>query len=445
MGMRSLKSLFLTLLVCVAVSASAQRLTFAGSSLPAISESVAASSGLNGVYVLPYVQGISAQFESSDGSTVTWQRFSALGAAYAEPVSSTQSGNTSTLTRLEGNMGYVVTDGDKSYYFWVVDYSTQRFGVRDIVMSSESDCSTTWLDVEGEAPQITCYGINGVPVHLDRGITLTYNTLEFDSETFAYNQVEHTQSLASITNERVYCTPSLCQTDFTITGDKYLAQWGEPQSATSPAYPPMAVAVETRAEQENRDVDNELKEETALGGSGPVDITFRAAVTDGVEFLEWELARDSEFNQVFQRRREREFTITFREQGTTYVRLVAANESGSCEVESETYEVFIGESVLKCPNAFSPGTSQGVNDEWKVIYKSIVEFDCQIFDRNGRRVAHLTDPSQGWDGKIAGKTAPNGVYFYVIRALGTDGKRYKLSGDINTIGFRKGAEYTPID
>ncbi|MDE6366663.1 MAG: T9SS type B sorting domain-containing protein, partial [Muribaculaceae bacterium] len=66
-----------------------------------------------------------------------------------------------------------------------------------------------------------------------------------------------------------------------------------------------------------------------------------------------------------------------------------------------------------------------------------IEFDCHIFDRNGRKLAHLTDPSQGWDGKINGKTAPSGVYFYVIRALGADGKEYKLSGDINIIGYNK--------
>ena len=69
-------------------------------------------------------------------------------------------------------------------------------------------------------------------------------------------------------------------------------------------------------------------------------------------------------------------------------------------------------------------------------YKSIIAFDCVIFARSGRRVAHLTDPSQGWDGRIGGKMAPSGVYYYIIKATGSDGRQYNLSGDINIIGYK---------
>ncbi len=100
----------------------------------------------------------------------------------------------------------------------------------------------------------------------------------------------------------------------------------------------------------------------------------------------------------------------------------------------------IGESKLECPNAFSPGASEGSNDEWKVSYKSIVSFDCHIFNRWGIEVAHLTDPSQGWDGRHNGKLVKSGVFYYVIQAEGADGKQYKLSGDINIIhaNYNKG-------
>ena len=416
--------------------AGAQGLTFSGLMLPAVPETPPASSGLQTVYVLPYIQGVTAEY-SGNGDAVSWQRFSKLGGGYAEPVASTQSGNVSTLTTLEANMGYIVTEGSKSSFFWVIDYSTFPMGLRDLTLSTESDCSTTWLDVDGNGEALTYYTINGVPQHLDRQFTLSYRTLEFDEADFAYRQVTHEENLVEI-SERIHCTPTLCETDFTLSGDKFARIWGEEESVTSPVYEPTAVEVKTRAVQSERDVDNEIKEETALGGSGPAEITFTAALTDAAIYHEWELARDPEFNQTFLRFSEPEFTYTFREQGTTYVRMLAANDVGGCETQGDVYEVYIGESSLKCPNAFSPGTSEGVNDEWKVSYKSIIEFDCHIFDRNGRQLAHLTDPSQGWDGKIKGKTAPAGVYFYVIRAKGTDGKKYNLSGDINIIGYRKG-------
>ncbi|MCH5346741.1 MAG: gliding motility-associated C-terminal domain-containing protein, partial [Muribaculaceae bacterium] len=72
----------------------------------------------------------------------------------------------------------------------------------------------------------------------------------------------------------------------------------------------------------------------------------------------------------------------------------------------------------------------------RVSYKSIIEFECHIFNRAGLKMATLTDPSQGWDGKYNGKLVPAGVYFYVIKARGADGKQYKLSGDINIINFK---------
>ena len=104
---------------------------------------------------------------------------------------------------------------------------------------------------------------------------------------------------------------------------------------------------------------------------------------------------------------------------------------------SDTYTVNIGESELVCPNAFSPGSSEGVNDVWKVSYKSIIEFHCSIFNTWGNRIIELNDPGQGWDGKYKGKLVDPGVYYYVIRAKGSDGKTYKLSGDINIIRYHK--------
>jgi hypothetical protein len=62
-------------------------------------------------------------------------------------------------------------------------------------------------------------------------------------------------------------------------------------------------------------------------------------------------------------------------------------------------------------------------------------------------VFYWNDPQKGWDGKIKGKDAAPGPYFYVIRAYGTDfdpkserdkvTKRrigeYILKGDINLL------------
>lgn len=105
-------------------------------------------------------------------------------------------------------------------------------------------------------------------------------------------------------------------------------------------------------------------------------------------------------------------------------------------------------SELTCPNVFSPGVSIGVNDVWKVSYRSIVDFHCWIFNRWGNKIIEFTDPAEGWDGTYHGKLVSPGVYYYVIQARGSDGKNYKLSGDINIIRYRDrsgGSSTTPVN
>ena len=197
----------------------------------------------------------------------------------------------------------------------------------------------------------------------------------------------------------------------------------------------------TTAVQTETDYDNEQKSEAeggALGGSAPCEITFRAAVSDAAIYRRWEISSTPDFADIDLSYDQLEFTHTFTDAGTVYVRFTADNAGATCPYEGEAYQISIGESRLQCPNAFSPGASEGVNDEWKVSYRSIESFDCQIFNRWGKRLATLTHPSQGWDGKVGGKVVPAGVYFYVIKARGSDGKDYNLSGDINVINSRRG-------
>ncbi len=427
------KILVLSLLLLTSNLAGAQ-LIFGNLPYEAIEIIPWSSTGLDYIYVVPQIAGATVGVEGTDAS---WVRFSAMGGAYGEPAASTVSGSMSQLIKPEGNVGYAVTVGGKTRYYWIIDHSAYPFALRDISLDrTESDCSTAYLTVDGEGERLPYYSITGAPQWLSRDLRLTYQTLEFDEENFQWVQVEKTESIEGFSDETTHCDAPLCQTDFTLEGDRFMRQWGLGETVTSPVYDPWAVEVRSRAVQLDEEHDNQVRVDAALGGSGPAEISFQGAVTDAAIFHEWELARDSEFNQVFMRSTDLDFTYNFREFGTVYARLNVANEDASCETSGDSFEVFIGESQLKCPNAFSPGASEGINDEWKVSYKSIIEFDCYIFDRHGRQLAHLTEPSQGWDGKRNGKVVGPGVYFYVIRAKGADGRKYNLKGDINVVGHK---------
>jgi len=152
----------------------------------------------------------------------------------------------------------------------------------------------------------------------------------------------------------------------------------------------------------------------------------------------WEFASDPEFENVTLQFNQDELDQTFTEAGTYYVRYRVANADGTCEYYGETYTVTVSESELVCPNIFSPGSTEGVNDIWKVSYKSLVEFHCWIFNRWGNLVCEFTDPGSGWDGTYHGRLVDTGVYYYVVTALGSDGVKYKKRGDITILRYKKG-------
>ena len=343
-------------------------------------------------------------------------------------------------------MGYIIEEGNNRYYCWVVDYSLHQLQLSSLGFTAQQECDVAELIFTGNADRIIYYTINGQAKELDRDIKLSYYTLQYDESSESYDQVVAEKSFAYL-NSTLRTTAPFCDTEFTLSGDKYLKQWNEYSTISSERFTANAVEAKTSAIQTLRENDNEQKDETALGGSAPCEIEFKAICTDAAIFQEWQMSDDAEFENITMRINEAITTYTFREYGTTYVRFVASNASGTCNYYSDTYEVFIGESRLECPNAFSPDATEGVNDEWKVSYKSLISFECHIFNRWGIKVAELTDPSQGWDGKHNGKFVPSGVYYYVIKAEGSDGKKYNLSGDINIIKYKgaTGTTTTPTE
>ena len=406
-------------------------LTFSGNSLPVITEIPAASTGLKEVYVLSSTNGVTAT--CSGTGRVTVYRYSSLGGGYAEEIPVTVNGSEVSFA-IQGDMGYIVDDNQSRTCYWVVDHSSHPLSINALRVE-QSDCGSVSLSVTGQGDRITYYSINGAPITLDRNLELRYSSMEWNDEAGRFQQTEQTTSYPYLTAE-LHTPAPLCDTDFELSGDRFMRIWGTAESVTSPIYEAIAVSAHTSASQYNRDNANEQKAAaTGLGGSAPCEIEFEAAVTDGAIFQEWQISRDPEFNNIALRFNETDVTYTFRDEGITYARFVASNAAGSCDWYSETYEISIGESALQCPNAFSPGATEGINDEWKVSYKSIIDFECHIFNRWGQKMAEFTDPASGWDGKYNGKLVPAGVYYYVIRATGADGKEYKLSGDINIVRY----------
>ncbi|MEG1539191.1 MAG: gliding motility-associated C-terminal domain-containing protein [Muribaculaceae bacterium] len=415
------------------------QVVFENSAYPVFVETPVASTGLNNIYVIYNVDGVTLSYTSvNENNTVKWYKYGSQGGGYAEEITGVQhDGAVTKLSNIIKNSGYIIEDGNQRKYFWVVNYADYFLDLGAIRFDAEQDCNVTLLNVEGYGPDIIYYTINGQQKVLSRELTLTYNTLEWDSEGVIYKNIELQERYDSFKSSLATTAPFV-NTMFTLSGDKFLKYWNKQESITSDEYFTNAVSVNATAVQSPRDANNEVKGDVGgLGGSAPADIEFTSYFTDAVIHKEWQFSNDSEFKNILYRYNEETLNYSFQEAGTFYVRFVGSNSSGNCEATSETFTVSIGDSSIECPNAFSPQSSEGTNDEWKISYKSIVSFKCWIFNRWGIQVCNFDNPSIGWDGKYNGKYVDAGVYFYVIEAKGADGKNYKLKGDINIINLKK--------
>ena len=427
--------IFLFVMLFAAQAAQAQ-VSFTGNSRQVCDIVPEKSTGLNHIYVLYGVEGVSMEYTATSAERVVWYAYSSQGGGYAEEITDIRTqGSKTTLPQVVANQGYIIEEGTKRTYVWVVNYQDYYLDLEALTLDAEQDCGTVMLNVAGSGADINYYTITGVPKKIDREMTLSYNTLEWNSDELRWDEKQVEESY-DVLKPSISVAAPFCDTQFTLTGDKLLRFWGSEEQVESTTYATKAVAVESTAVQEERENSNEKKVESgSLGGSAPVTVTFTAYPTDAAIHKEWQMARDAEFADILLRKNEEEVTNTFTEAGTFYLRFIGTNADGDCEAESETYTVSIGTSSLECPNVFSPTSSEGVNDEWKVSYKSIVEFQCCIFNKWGVKMCELSDPSQGWDGKYKGKYVKSGTYYYVIQARGADGQKYNLKGDINIINY----------
>lgn len=424
---------------------SAQSLSFRGNDRNVIAVIPEKNTGLDVIYVAYGTDNLDATFSYSGQNVPKWYRYSNLGGGFAEEIENVENiaGN-STLKGIKAGYGYIVEVGARRNYFYLVNYLDHPLKLESISVDSEQDCGATMLTLSGEGTPLVYYTINGQQRSLDRGLSLIYETEEWDGSRKEYTKKKVIKNLANFTEHISVTPPAYCSTFFTLRGDTFLMQWGMDQSCESSVLSPKAIEVKTEAEEEGRtstdEEDIKSNEITGngenLGGSAPCEINFYAWGTEGVIHNEWQIATDSDFENITYRINERDLNFIFREEGTVYVRFVGSNSDGSCEAYGDVYTVEIGASELYCPNAFSPGASEGVNDEWKVSYKSIVDFECWIFDRYGTQMCHFTDPSKGWDGRYRGKLVKPGVYYYIIQATGSEGKKYKKSGDINIVRYK---------
>lgn len=169
-------------------------------------------------------------------------------------------------------------------------------------------------------------------------------------------------------------------------------------------------------------------------GQAPLEVEFRDEsenVGQNGQY-EWYLYKDTaDLKNTFftltdsligeQIRHEKDFNYTYEHPGQYKVQLKVINMEGPnhCWDTTEVEYVDVVLSLVNVPNVFTPN-GDGINDVFKAQTLSVEYFHAVILNRWGRKVYEWNNPEGGWDGRIHGKYASPGTYYYIITARGRE-------------------------
>ena len=352
----------------------------------------------------------------------------------------------------EHGEGYMIKLGELREVFWVFDYDSLRADITAI--NAILSCTETELQLEGIIPQMQYTNLQGKRCTYPRQCRVSYMDAMWSSESEAW--VDSLAQQEADFRETIVVGASPVATDFTISDPLAALLELTEDSLRSLVYSPMALKanplaiVTTRGKEgePSNEVERPIDPSELIRRSAPLIVTFRANALNA-DYYQWNIYRGSD--RILQRN-EAQHQYTFTEPGN-YRAVVGMSNSHDCQLDSVEFLISVSESMLTVPNVFTPN-GDGMNDEFRVVYRSIKEFHGWVYNRWGHKVYEWTDPSKGWDGTIGGRPAAEGAYYYVIRALGTDAESdymlkpvytkklkkqelpigvYQLSGDINLI------------
>jgi gliding motility-associated-like protein len=149
-------------------------------------------------------------------------------------------------------------------------------------------------------------------------------------------------------------------------------------------------------------------------GYAPLPITITNNSTNASSYI-WNFGNGS----IIPTNSSAPVVTTYGAPGTYYIILTASN--GICDSTWSDSVVVISypAMVIHVPNVFSPNDDDS-NDEYFIDVVNGKAFEAVIVNRWGNIVYEMDTLNQGWDGKINGHLATDGVYFIKYKVTGLD-------------------------
>ena len=337
----------------------------------------------------------------------------------------------------------IYVGGSPKYYVYTIEYNEYlaQLNSLEVIETEEAKCQNITLQISATTPEIKYLDKTAAERILPRNFYLSYDNAAWQDSSWVDIITTDTinSQLLTLNSQHTISAPYK-STTFRFYGDNWAEQLGIQIDTITTDYTAIAVKCYPRGTVVEREYENEKdrSSDSEIEGSGPLVVEFESRANPlDIMYYEWFVCNVENPN-AYQRYNDTDLRYTFEKTGEYKVKLIVT--SNTCEY-SDSLNIRVLDSYIEAPNAFTPN-GDGINDEWRVAYKSIESYQCIIQNRWGRTVFKSTDPGKGWDGMIGARPAAEGTYYYVIVAYGTDKfpathkkagqqMKYKLSGDIN--------------
>lgn len=116
-----------------------------------------------------------------------------------------------------------------------------------------------------------------------------------------------------------------------------------------------------------------------------------------------------------------------------YCILLWVRDMRGCIDTAQYCIVVEGPSTITIPNVFTPN-GDNKNDVFLVHTINVKELSYVIYDRWGLEIAEHEGITGGWNGQTkSGKAAPDGTYYYILKAVGRDDEKMERTGYVQLL------------
>ncbi len=431
--------------------------SFSISGVKFTADSASEESGIDTIMVVKSTEDAYLTYKSDEKFNFKWFSFDIDGNKSELKTEEEATDTTSVKLKDVASSGYLLQfDDDNSESVWVFRCKDfiPKMDTLIVHTSIEDQCDYAQLQIypdEESAPAMVYKGLSEEDEMsvMPQILTLKYDSTYYTDKEFVTEEKEYElpaiDKLEDVIDHTIKAP--LDTTRFVVFANQYARKLEEADSVKSELFKPLAVEshvfasvrIREEATNENDKGDPEEPTEAKIGeplqlkGSSPVNFEALNYSSAAAYHYIWSLSKSKEYSPLILKSHDRDFRYTFTEQGTYYLKVEVSNDAVSEDYQEgctqvREFQIEVRESQLDVPNVFTPN-GDGVNDLFKVAYRSIIEFHGWVYNQWGGLVYQWVDPSQGWDGTINGKPAADGAYMYIIEATGSDydsdGKRVK--------------------